>query len=401
VVKKSNLGILFAIVFIDLLGFSLILPLLPFYAGTFGATPPQVGVLIASYAAAQLVGAPLLGRMSDRFGRRPILMVSLLGTIIGFLILGFARSLWMLFFSRVLDGFTGGNISVAQAYIADVSDERNRARNFGLIGVAFGLGFILGPAVGGALSAYGFSVPAFAAAGLSTLSLLGVVFLLPESLGPEARTSLAARKREEFTLRNLWQALNRPQVGPLLSIRFFFGLAFSMFQTIFPLYAEYKLGLDARNTGFVLAYVGILVVLVQGVAIGQLTARFQERTLIVSALALMGMALLMWAITPNLPILLVALIPLAFAGGVLNTVLNSSLSRTVSPEEVGGVLGLSASLESLTRIISPSAGGYLLGTIGAWAPGIFSALVVAGVTLFAWQRLIIKPHHPSPARLYE
>lgn len=399
--KKSNLGILFAIVFIDLLGFSLILPLLPFYAATFGATPPQVGLLIASYAAAQLIGAPLLGRMSDRFGRRPILMVSLLGTVIGFLILGFARSLWMLFFSRVLDGFTGGNISVAQAYIADISDEPNRARNFGLIGVAFGLGFIFGPAIGGVLSAYGFSVPAFVAAGLSTLSLLSVVFLLPESLSPEARTSLAARKREEFTLRNLWQALSRPEVGPLLSIRFFFGLAFSMFQTIFPLYAEHRLGLDARSTGFVLAYVGILVVLVQGVAIGQLTARFQERTLIVSALALMGLALLMWALVPNLPLLLAVLIPLALAGGVLNTVLNSSLSRAVYPEEVGGVLGLSASLESLTRIISPSTGGYLLGTIGTWAPGIFSALIVAGITFFAWQRLIARPHSPLPARLCE
>lgn len=397
--KRSNLGLIFAIVFIDLLGFSLILPLLPFYAGTFGATPTQVGLLVASYAAAQLVSAPLLGRMSDRFGRRPILMVSLLGTVIGFLILGFARSLWMLFFSRILDGFTGGNISVAQAYIADISDERNRARNFGLIGVAFGLGFIFGPAIGGMLSVYGFSVPAFVAALLSTLSLLGVVFLLPESLGSEARTSLAARKREEFTLSNLWQALSRPQVGPLLSIRFFFGLAFSMFQTIFPLYTEYRLGLDARSTGLVLAYVGMLVVLVQGAAIGPLTARFQERTLIVSALVLMILALFMWAITPDLAILLVVLIPLAFAGGVLNTVLNSSLSRAVYPEEIGGILGLSASLEGLTRIISPSVGGYLLGTIGAWAPGLFSALVVAGVTFFAWQRLIIRPDPPLSARL--
>ncbi len=397
--RKSHLGLIFTIVFIDLLGFSLILPLLPFYAGSFGATPTQVGLLIASYAAAQLVGAPLLGRMSDRFGRRPILIVSLLGTVLGFLILGFARSLWMLFFSRILDGFTGGNISVAQAYIADISDERNRARNFGLIGVAFGLGFIFGPATGGALSVYGFSVPALVAALLSALSLLGVVFLLPESLRPEARTSLATRKREEFTLRNLWQALSRPQAGPLLSIRFFFGLAFSMFQTIFPLYAEYRLGLDARSTGLVLAYVGMLVVLVQGVAIGQLTARFQERTLIVSALVLMMLALLMWAITPDLPVLLVVLIPLAFAGGVLNTVLNSSLSKAVHPEEVGGILGLSASLESLTRIISPSVGGYLLGTIGAWAPGIFSALVVTGVAFFAWQRLIVRPDPPLPARL--
>ena len=175
---NQRTSIIYLIVFVDLLGFSLILPLLPFYAETYEANPTMIGLLVASYAAAQLIGAPILGRLSDRFGRRPVLIISIFGTFIGFLILGFANSLTMLFISRLLDGFTGGNISVAQAYITDTTDEKNRTKGLGLLGAAFGLGFIIGPAIGGLLSVYGFAVPAFAAAGFSLLSLLGVIFLL-------------------------------------------------------------------------------------------------------------------------------------------------------------------------------------------------------------------------------
>ena len=162
--NNKRLTIIFLIVFVDLLGFSLILPLLPYYAGTFGADAFVTGLLVASYAVAQLVGAPLLGRWSDRVGRRPVLLVSILGTFIGFLLLGFAGTLWMLFVSRVIDGLTGGNLTVAQAYITDVTDQKNRAKGLGMIGAAFGLGFIIGPAVGGALSVFGYAVPAFVAA---------------------------------------------------------------------------------------------------------------------------------------------------------------------------------------------------------------------------------------------
>src|SRR5512137_2435036 len=174
------------VVFIDLLGFSLILPLLPYYAKTFNASQTVTGILIASYAAMQLIGAPILGRLSDRFGRRPILLLSVFGTFAGFLLLGFANALWMLFASRILDGLTGGNLSVAQAYISDVTDEKNRSKGLGLIGAAFGLGFIIGPAVGGLLSTWGYAVPALAAAGLSGLNLIAVFTWLPESLN-EAR----------------------------------------------------------------------------------------------------------------------------------------------------------------------------------------------------------------------
>ncbi len=392
--RKTSLTTVFIIVFIDLLGFSLILPLLPFYAEIFGASPFLVGLLVASYAAAQLIGAPVLGRMSDRFGRRPVLLISLVGTFIGFLLLGFANSLWMLFASRLLDGFTGGNISVAQAYITDITDESNRARGLGLLGAAFGLGFIIGPAAGGLLSVYGFAVPAFAAAGVSLISILGVIFFLPESLTTEARAQLAEKTKQEFSFKNLWATLNRPRVGPLFHIRFFYGLAFSTFQTIFPLYALYKLGLDARGTGFVLTYVGILVVFVQGFLVGWLAARYNEYRLIFWALVLMMITLFAWSVVPNLVILLIVLAPLALAAGVLNTLLNRALSKSVYPEEVGGTLGISASLESLTRVLSPSAGGYLLGSLGAWAPGLISGLIMVWTVNYTWRRLIANPDPP-------
>lgn len=386
--RSSRLATIFAIAFVDLLGFSLILPLLPYYASDFGATATQVGLLVATYAAGQLIGSPILGRLSDRFGRRPVLLISIFGTMAGFLLLGLATELWMLFASRLLDGLTGGNISVAQAYITDVTDEKDRAKGLGLVGAAFGLGFIIGPAVGGLLSRWGYAIPAFTAAGLAFLNLIAVFFLLPESLSPQARQALAARPRQAFSPRALWETLKRPRIGPLLNVRFFYALAFSTFQTIFPLYAQYRLHLSAQSTGFVLTYVGMLVVLVQGVAVGWLTARFSDARLILWANLLLMASLIGWALTPSLAVLLIVLAPLALASGVLNTVLNSALSKASTPEEVGGTLGISASLESLTRVVSPSIGGTLLERIGTWAPGLVSAGIMTWVVYLSWHRLL-------------
>ena len=396
--KNNRLLIIFLIVFVDLLGFSLILPLLPYYAETFGADPFVTGLLVASYAVAQLVGAPLLGRWSDRAGRRPVLLVSIFGTILGFLLLGFANALWMLFVSRVIDGLTGGNLTVAQAYITDVTDQKNRAKGLGMIGAAFGLGFIIGPAVGGTLSTWGYNIPAFAAATLATLNLLAVFFFLPESLTEERRAALARQPKPAFTFDALWQALNRPRVGPLLHTRFFFGLAFAMFQSIFALYAQYRLSLTAQTTGYVLAYVGVLAVIVQGFLVGKLSARFNDYRLIFVSAITMALALFGWAIAPDLVTLLVVLVPLAFAGGMLNTILNSALTKSVYPEDIGGTLGLGASVESLTRVIAPSVGGLLLESVGTWAPGIFSAMVMIWVVTFVWRRLIVNPDPPLPLR---
>lgn len=385
--NKKMLFSIFLIVFIDLLGFSLILPLLPFYAETFGASPTLIGLLTATYAAAQLVGATILGRLSDRFGRRPVLLISIFGNLVGFILLGLAHSLAVLFIARFLAGLTGGNISVAQAYISDVTDAKNRARGLGLLGAAFGLGFIFGPAIGGLLSQWGFAVPAFVAAGLGVLNFVLVIAWLPESLTPERRAALAISMRPPFTARAMLEGLQRPLVGPLLQTRFVYALAFSAFQTVFALYAQYRFSLDAQRTGYILAYVGLLSVIVQGVVIGKLTARFSDSLLILSGTALMAAALLGWAFAPSIAILLVVLAPIALAAGILNTVINASLSKVVAPAEIGGTLGLASALESLTRVIAPSIAGVLLEKFSTSAPGILGAVLMAFLTWYVWRTI--------------
>ena len=210
---------------------------------------------------------------------------------------------------------------------------------------------------------------------------------------------MVAQKQPAFTFAALWNARNRPRVGPLLHTRFFFGLAFATFQTIFSLYAMDRFGLTAQATGYVLAYVGVLSVVVQGLAIGKLAARFTETQLIFASTIIMAISLLAWAFAPSLTLLLIIMAPLAFAGGTLNTVLGSALTKAVYPEEIGGTLGLSASVESLTRVIAPSAGGLLLEAFGTWAPGVFSALIMGWVITFVWRRIVVNPDPALPPRV--
>jgi DHA1 family tetracycline resistance protein-like MFS transporter len=388
--KNRPLFSIILVVFIDLLGFSLILPLLPYYAETFKANNFVTGLLVASYAAAQLIGAPLLGRLSDRYGRRPILIASIFGTFIGFLLLGFAKTLAMLFAARILDGLTGGNLSIAQAYISDVTEAKDRSKGLGMIGAAFGLGFIIGPVTGGFLSQWGYAVPALVAAALSFINLILVYAWLPESLTPEKRTRMDQRK-PAVTFGALLQALRRPFTGSLLVTRFFFGLAFAIFQTIFSLYTLTKFNLSAQSTGLILTYVGVLSVVVQGFLVGRITARFREDILIVGCAALMALSLAGWALAPSVIALIVILTPTAISGGILNTLLSSTLTKAVEPQEVGGILGLSAAVESSTRMFAPIIGGALLQQLGTWAPGSFGAIVMAAVFLYAFARIYNHP----------
>jgi DHA1 family tetracycline resistance protein-like MFS transporter len=394
----ARLALILGYVFIDILGFSLILPLLPFYAESFDATPTVVGLLLGANAITQLIGAPLMGRLSDRYGRRPLLLVSIAGTLAGFVLLGLANSLAMLFASRMLDGLLGGNISLAQAYISDVTAEKDRAKGLGLIGAAFGVSFIFGPALGGTLSAGGsYALPAWVAAGLSALNLLGVLFLLPESLPPEERSKRAHSPATRITARALLYALRRPCVGPLLTFQLLYGLAFTMFQTIFALFVGQRLGLNAQSTSYVLTYVGVLAVLVQGGGIALLSRRFVDKQLILGGTVILSLSLLGWAFTASVPALLASLAPLALSGGVLNVVSSSALTKSVYREEIGGTLGLSAALSSLARIVAPILGGFLIDQLGATAPGVLGAVVMGSLAPFVWQRILSVPNLACPA----
>ena len=429
--KRNPLLLIFAFVFIDLLGYSLFLPLLPYYADTLGASPLLVGLLIASNALAQLIASPTIGRLSDRYGRRPLLIASIIGTLISFLMLGLVEplgslldgltggalglgsaALVMLFASRIFDGLTGGNIALARAYITDVTDEESRARGLGMIGAAFGLGFIVGPAMGGLLSNWDpatsifveaglsrYAVPAFVAVVLAALNLVGVLLWLPESLTTERRAEMSQRRKHSIlSIPEMWEALRRPRFGPLLHITFVHNLAFGIFTANFALYTQYRLELSDQATSYILTYVGLLVVLVQGLAIGRLTKRFSEHRLVLGAAILMAPSLLAWAVVPNVPLLLVVLAPLALGGGVLNTVVSSLITKSVYPNEVGGALGLSSSLEALTRVLAPALGGVLIQQLGASSLGVVAGVLMIWLATFVWRRLVVHPDPPLSRR---
>jgi DHA1 family tetracycline resistance protein-like MFS transporter len=367
--KRSPLLVIFTTVFIDLVGFGIVIPVLPFYAeGTiFNATPRTVGILFASYSVMQLIFSPILGRLSDKHGRRPVLLISIIGTGIGFLILGFANTLWMLFVGRILDGITGGNISTAQAYIADVTTKEDRARGMGLLGAAFGLGFILGPAIGGILSHWGVHVPFFFAAALCFANAVLLYFTLPETVTPDhpARTSAAGGRGFSQLLKSLTDA----RLGFVLVIYFLFIVAFSIMTTSFSLYTMFRFGYDATKNGWLFAYVGLISAIVQGGLIGRLVKRFGELPLVmVGALLFAGSLFAVPYVGPNHGGLLALLIGggiFSLGNSLATPALNSLASKSAGPAEQGTVLGVTQSVASLARAVGPSIAAVLINSASA------------------------------------
>src|SRR5918998_984012 len=273
--KRSPLLVIFVTVFIDLVGFGIVIPILPYYVESFGGTPRQQGLLLTSYSVMQLIFSPVLGRMSDKYGRRPVLFLSLVGSGVGFLIMGFAGSLWMLFAGRILAGITGGNISTAQAYIADITTPENRAKGMGLFGAAFGLGFIFGPAIGGVLSQWDISAPFYFAAALAFANAVLLYFTLPETVTPDHPARTVRRGWGYF-----FKQLRQPALALVLVIYFFFVVSFSIMTTTFAYFTMHRFGYDATHNGWLFAYVGLLAVVVQGGLIGRLVKRFGEMRLV-------------------------------------------------------------------------------------------------------------------------
>ncbi|HKP36239.1 MAG TPA: MFS transporter [Pyrinomonadaceae bacterium] len=361
--KRSPLIVIFITVFIDLVGFGIVIPVLPYYAeGTrFGATPRAVGLLFASYSVMQLLFAPVLGRLSDKHGRRPILLISLLGTAVGFLILGFATTLWMLFLGRIIDGISGGNISTAQAYIADVTTEENRAKGMGLIGAAFGLGFVFGPAIGGVLSRWGIHVPFLFAGALALFNAVLLYFTLPETVTPDhpARVS-AAMGRSWHRLIN---SLRNPRLGFVLTIYFLSIVAFSIMTACFSLFLMFRFGYDAFHNGWVFAFVGIISAGIQGALIGKLVKRFGEPFLVIVGTLMFSASLFASPfIGPSLGILGILITGAVSAiGNALNApTLTSLASKSASASEQGAILGVTQSVASLARAVGPAIAAFLI-----------------------------------------
>lgn len=375
---------LFLIVFVDLVGFGLVIPLLPFYAVRFAASPQEVTLLLAVYSLMQLFTAPLWGRLSDRIGRRPVLMASMAASALAYLWLGAASALWMLFAARALAGACAGNIAAAQAYIADVTTPENRAKGMGLIGAAFGLGFIFGPALGGFLAGNdpataNLGAPAWLAAGLSLAALGGVLVLLPESLAAERRGQGARQGRMGAVL----GTLRRPVLSRLILIFFLVILAFAGMESTFALWAMRQFRWGPAQVGYVFAFVGVLSAVLQGGLIGRLTRRFGEERLLLCGLVLIGVGLLVLPFARNVPVLGGAVGGLALGMGLTQPSLNSLISRRAGRAEQGAVLGVSQSVGSLSRVLGPALAGLLFGGLGRDSPFLFGTVLVAGAFLLA------------------
>lgn len=358
-----QLFLIFLIVFIDLIGFGMVIPVLPIYAQTepFIASPFEIGWLVSIYSWMQFAFAPILGKLSDRYGRRPILFISLVGSVVGYVVLGLANSVLLLFIGRIISGITGGNISAAQAYIADVTKKEHRAKGMGLFGAAFGLGFVLGPAIGGISSKYDVSVPFFIAAALSLIAATAVYFLLPESLKPKTDASIAERP---FRLSTVIETLKERQFGTINLNYFLLVTAFSIMTYAFVLYTSFEFGYTAEQNGYLFAFVGLCAVVGQGVLFGKLAHRFGETRLTVVGCAMMAAALSMIPyVTPEmfgLTGVLAICALLAFGNSLASPSLTSLASKITHDHHQGQALGIMASGASLARAIGPSIGGVLL-----------------------------------------
>lgn len=378
---SGRLSVLFFTVFVDLAGFGIVLPLLPLYADQFGATGATVGLLVTVYSVAQFFMAPIWGRLSDRYGRRNIILLGLAGSGVAYLVFAWSTSLLWLFLSRILAGVGGSTVPVAEAYIADVTPPEDRAGSMGIIGAAFGLGFIVGPATGGILASISFEAPGLAAAGLCFANAVIAAVLLPETLPPEER-GRDVRPSFRYTLDGLRQAFRSPSLRQVLVLYFLFTVAFAVLQPTLSLFGQARFGLGDRQVGYLFAFLGLVSAIVQGGLVRRLVPRFGEVRLVrysgipfVAGLILVGMA-------PSIPILLVAIGLLAIGyGGALPPILG--LVSRVSPRELqGGILGVGQSVGSLARIAGPAMAG-LAFDIGPAMPYLLGASVASLATILA------------------
>lgn len=355
--RRSPLLIIFFTILIDAIGWSMIVPLLPLYAHRFGASEFRIGLLQSSFGIVQILAAPILGRLSDRVGRRPVLLVSLIGTAGAFGIMGGAPTLAWLFVGRMLDGLTGGNISTAQAYIADVTPPERRSRGMGLVGAAFGFGYTFGPAIGGLMSPISPAAPFFFAAGLAAANAIALYFFLPESLSSEHRTKRGRRA----SIRQVFEEGGNWQLKAILVTNFFGTVAFTILTTTYTLFAKQRFDFDAKQCGYVFAYVGLLGTLIQAGFIGRLSKVFGDKAVAITGMIVFIASIFMLPVGSTLTMLVIATTGMAIGYNLMSPTIPALASKTVGAAWQGRVLGVMASSDSLGRIGGPIFGGWLLG----------------------------------------
>lgn len=392
--SKSALATVFLAVLIDLLGFGIVLPLLPFYASLFKASPMTIGLLYSIYSFAQLIFSPIWGRLSDRVGRRPIMLMSTLGASFAYLLFGLAHTLPLLFLSRLIAGMMGGNISTAQAYVADVTPPEKRAEGMGLIGAAFGIGFVLGPAIASVLIQPAFldffkipvqheyAIPGFFAAALSFTSFLLVLFKLPETVKAPRGEKEGFFKASVFT-KGFWASMMESKTSEvkfifpmLVGCVFLFSFAQSSLYSSFPLFCESELGLSAGKVGMLYAYLGLIAIVLQGGLIRSLVKKFSEEKLFLVGSFLLTVGFALIPLARSVQFLAGALGLLGLGGGLTGPTLNSLISKEADPTKVGQALGTSQGMAALGRVAGPTWGG-LLYEVSVWLPFALTALFLS------------------------
>jgi DHA1 family tetracycline resistance protein-like MFS transporter len=372
-VKKEYLVIL-TILITEVLGFSLILPFLPFYAQEFGATPLEIGLILTSFSFFQFFSAPIMGRLSDHYGRKPLLIISQFSTFIGFLILGFANALWMIFLSRIVDGLFGSNFTIAQAYLSDISSKEDRSKVFGLSGVAFGLGFLVGPAIGGFLSAFGFSLPSFLAAAVSAISMLIIFFFLPETIKRKKEIKLDIKI---FHFNDFRKYFSDKLLSPKFWQFFTYVFAHTLWVSTSALYAQAQLGFTAIDVGLFLTYVGLISVIIRGILLSKLIDLFGEKNLQYMGAISIIVGMVASAFVAEAWMFYIIITFFSFGSGVLRPVLQGTISRGAPQEEQGSVLGITNSLGSISQIFGPVLGGFLINYFIPGSLGLMAAFIMS------------------------
>ncbi len=392
----SPLGVVVSIVLVDLLGFTVVMPLLAPFAREYGLDGWQIGLLFAAYPMCQFVAGPVLGRLSDRHGRRPVLIASQAGTALSFLILGLSRDFPTMLLARMLDGASGGNILVAQAYVADVTTPENRSRGLGLIGMAFGVGFVLGPLLGGVLldprwpiaPEWRLRVPFLVGAGFSTLALLLVLTRLPESLPSDASARKAARV---LTWQGLVETATHPVIGLLVAVGFLVVLSFAALEGTFSLFLRARMNWGPQRASYGFAFLGFISAMVQGGLIRRLVPRFGEPRLIVAGIVLLSLGMASLALAQGTPALLGATLIVAIGQGLVSPTVSGLLSRVTPPAEQGAIFGTLSSAQTLARMVSYLVANELLARVSPEAPyweASAIALVALGVALTVARRVV-------------
>jgi len=381
--------IIFIIVFINLVGFGIVIPLLPFYGEHFGASPDEVTGLMAIYSLTQFITAPIWGRYSDRYGRRPILLISLAGTVIAYVWLAFADNLQSLYWARALAGITAGSISAAFAYMADITTEENRAKGMGLLGAAFGLGFIAGPAIGGLLagsdpSATNYQLPSFVAAGFSGAAFLAALLILKESLSDEIKARIANRTAlEKWAI--FINTMKQPTIRLTIILTFVSVFAFAGLEATFALWSEREFGWGVEQNGYIFAFIGIISAVIQGSMIQFLSRKIGEVAMVKQGFLALGIGLAALPFAENLPLLLITMVIIAYGFSISSPALNSLLSLNIPAEQQGSILGIGRSASTLARALGPAGAGYLFALIGRDWPFYIGAVLMFVVLLLAFK----------------